>query len=113
MGKKDKEKFDLEDYTPNVEECRYVIFRTIEQAVKDYMNLEDAKSDEEKFNYESAKEFIFDDDYFMQWGDVEIRSTDLMDIVDMDPEWLRDKVNQKLHPVLDSDGIISTRRRKE
>ncbi len=113
MGRKGKEEVTLNSYTPNWEECRYVIFRVIEQSIKDYMNLESPKNDEEKFNWESAKEFLFHDDYFIQWGDHELRSVDLMEMVDIEPEWLRDKVSQKLHPVLTPDGVISTRRSKQ
>lgn len=112
MSRKVKPEIVLTDYTPNEEECKYVIFRVIYQAVADYMNLSDPKTEEEIFNWESARDFLFNEEYFLLWGTQEVKSVDLMDLVDIDPEWLRDKVNQKAHPVFHADGVITPKRIK-
>lgn len=109
MAKKPKPVDTPEPYTPNDEECRFVIFKTIYQAIADYMNLTDSKSEEDQFSYETAKDFLFDDDYWVQWGDIEIKSTDLMAIADLDPDWVRSKVLEKAHPVIGNDGVIAAR----
>lgn len=112
MSRKIKTEIVLADYTPNDEECKYIIFRVIYQAVSDYMNLGDAKTEEEIFNWQSAKDFLFNDEYYLMWGEIEVKSTDLMDLVDIDPEWIRDKVTQKAHPVFHVDGVITPKRVK-
>lgn len=77
---------------PHIDECRYLILKIIEQAVRDYLSLSQSSAPIEQHYYETACHFLFDDDYLIDYGGVEKSLHDLLDIVDIEIEWFRERV---------------------
>lgn len=74
---------------PELDECRFLIKKVIEQAVRDYAALEHAETLSDQQDYESACGFLFDDDYRIEWGGQLMSLQDLLDWVDLDQGWVR------------------------
>ena len=89
-------RFYLENYTPNMEECRFLILKVIEQAVRDFVSFADSKEPELIEVCKEARSFLFDDDYYINWGDREFCLSEMLDLVDVDIEWFRTKTREKL-----------------
>lgn len=87
--------FYLGDHAPDMEESRFLILKVMEQAIRDYLALEEAQTTHEVFLWQTAAGFIFDDDYRLMWGDQELSPEDLLGMVDINISWLRQKVRQK------------------
>ena len=87
--------FSLSDYLPDIEECRFLFLKTIEQAVRDYVSLEDTDSPNSSILWEQARDFIFDDEYTVDWGDKEMSITDILDILDIDINWFRMRTSKR------------------
>ena len=87
--------FFLSDYTPNMEECRFLVLKVVEQAVRDYISLFGSNSNSEKTLWDTAKGFIFDDEYRIMWGDKETSTEDLLHYVDIDISYLRERVRKQ------------------
>jgi hypothetical protein len=87
--------FYLSDYIPNNEECRIIILKIVEQASRDYLSLRNAKTLTLQYTWEIAREFIFNKAYLIDWGDRKISPAHLLDLIDMDIEWLRRKMKEK------------------
>lgn len=90
-AKQSEEKVDLNRTIPEIDECRFLIKKVIEQAVRDFSALEHAVSTGEQADYQSACEFLFDEDYCLNWGGQEMSLQDLLDWVDLNAEWVRKK----------------------
>ena len=108
MTKKKIER-DFKQPTPDEEETRFLILRVIEQAVKDYEFYRDKTKEEDRFIYETARDFIFDDSYMMQWGPDEtdvITPEQLCEAAGIEIAYLRNKVAKKLSPKLQKDGTF-------
>jgi hypothetical protein len=88
-------KFDLSDYTPDEEECRIIILKIIEQASRDYLALYQSKTTALQHNWETAKDFIFRENYPVNWGGRIITSAQLLELVDIDIDWLRRKMRER------------------
>ena len=98
-------KFHLSGYTPNYEECKIVILKIIEQASRDYLTLYNAKSPTLQYLWETARQFIFDDNYLIDWGNKTITPSNLLDIVDINIQWLRRKMQERFSKIeRESDG---------
>ena len=86
---------------PHIDECRILILKIIDQAIRDYLNLEHSNSPSERRYYEEACEFLFDADYYIDYGGVDKNLQDLLDILDIDIEWMRERVvklkDRKIH----------------
>ncbi len=89
-------RFYLENYLPDIEECRFLLLKVIEQAVRDYVSFADSIEPELIDICKEAKDFIFDDEYFIEWGGRELNLQIIMDILDIDLAWFRKKTRQKL-----------------
>lgn len=83
-----------ENSLPHIDECRYLILKVVEQSVRDYLALEDSRAPIEKYYFEIARDFIFNDDYVIHWGKSTKSCTDLLDILDIDIDWFRDRVRR-------------------
>ena len=82
-----------DNYTiPHIDECRYLILKMIEQAVRDYISLGNSSAPIERYYYETACEFLFDDDYYIDYGGVDRNLRDLLDILDINVDWFRERV---------------------
>ncbi len=89
-------KFYLSDYVPNTEECRFLLIKIVEQSVRDYTSLADSEEPELIDICKEARDFIFDDDYYIAWGDLELNLPMILEILDIDVGWFRDKTRKKL-----------------
>lgn len=87
--------FHLKDYTPDEEQCRFLILKVLEQAVRDYVSLASSEVPNDKALYETARDFLYDDDYTIWWGDKEMTTEQLMEIVDLDMDWVREQATKK------------------
>jgi hypothetical protein len=77
---------------PTPDECKYLILKVIEQAVRDYLSLEKTNTPIEKLYYETACEFLFDDDYIVEFGGANKTLRDFLDILDISLDWFRERV---------------------
>jgi hypothetical protein len=87
--------FYLSDYTPDPEECRMIILKIIEQASRDYLSLYKGKTSALQQTWETARDFIFKENYLMNWGGRIMTPAQLMELVDIDIDWLRRKMNER------------------
>ena len=88
--------FYLEDYLPNIEECRFILIKIIEQAVRDLVAFKDAEELDLIEIHKEAEDFIFKNDYFILWGNEELNLQMILDILDIDIDWFRDRTRKKL-----------------
>jgi hypothetical protein len=94
MRAKNSSKDDVGEFyrsMPEIDECRYLIKKVLEQAVRDFVAFKDKTSATEKYDYETAVCFLFDDTYRVDWGGREMSLQDLLDWVDIEVEWVRKK----------------------
>lgn len=82
---------ESEQTCPEIDESKYIILKVFEQAIRDFFSLENALTPIEQRYYETAVDFLFDDSYKVWWGDFERTPQDLLDVFDLDIQWVRDK----------------------
>ena len=87
--------FDLNDYIPDPEECRFLILKIVEQSVRDYLSLFGSDLSNDKHHWETAAGFIFDPEYMIIWGDTDISLEDLLDIVDINISYFRKRIIER------------------
>lgn len=94
MGKKlsVEETIEIDRVVPEMDECRLIIMKMIEQAVRDYLRLQGAVSVKDQLDYDTAVDFLFEDDYRVPWGDVELSLNDFLNILGLDTSWFRARV---------------------
>jgi len=92
----DNVQFYLEEVSLAPEEARLIVFKILEQAVKDYVDYYDTTDEQLKEDWLTAQGFIFNPDYVMQWGDIEVSPEQLLDMVDVDIQWVREQTRKKL-----------------
>lgn len=88
-------RFYLEDFRPDPEESRFLLLKVIEQSVRDYISLYNSESPGEQVLWEEARGYLFNDNYKIQWGDLEIGLEDVLTILDMDISWVRKEIKRK------------------
>ena len=88
--------FRLDNYWPDIEQCRYLILKVLEQADRDYTSLSSSQVPNERLQYRIAEAFLFEDEYYLWWGDKELKTEELLDIVDLDISWVREQTIRKL-----------------
>lgn len=88
-------RFHLSSYTPNEQEARYLLLKVVEQAINDYCSLENSDIPYANLFWESARDFLFDDRYWIYWGDLELSLEDILDIIEVDIDWVRDTARKK------------------
>jgi hypothetical protein len=77
---------------PHVDECRYLILKMIEQAVRDYLSLANSSAPIDRCHYESACQFLFSDDCYVDWGGVDRNLSSFLDILSIDIHWFRERI---------------------
>ena len=87
--------FYLSDYTPDIEECKILILKMLEQCVRDYCNFFTSEKESDQQIWQEARALLFDNGYRVLWGDMDIEVAQLLDIVDIDLEWFREEVLKK------------------
>ena len=73
------------------------MLKVLEQTIRDYVSLSDSKVQSQKEAWESARDFIFDDNYHIKWGSLEMTSEEFLDILDLDIEWIRNQTEKKFN----------------
>jgi hypothetical protein len=86
-------KFVLEEIRPQEDECRYLLLKMIEQAIRDYVNLGHSLIPVEKQHHETAKGFLFDDSYLIEYGEFEVGLSDILDVLGIEIEWFRERIS--------------------
>lgn len=81
--------FYLADFIPHEEQCRVLMLKVLEQAVRDYCSLAESSIQTEKDTWQTAKSFIYDDEHYFMWGDLELNLESFLDILDLDLVWTR------------------------
>ena len=80
---------------PHPDECRLIILKLIEQTIRDYLSLEHATTTSEKWYFNTAECFLFEDEYRIDWGGEDRSLRDFLDLLDIDIVWFREKVLKK------------------
>ena len=88
---KDEQVVDFYRSLPEVDECRFLIKKILEQAVRDFIAFRNAKTASEQYTFITAACFLFDDEYRVDWGGEEMSLQDLLDWVDLEADWVRKK----------------------
>lgn len=89
-------KFYLSDYTPNLEECNFLLLKVVEQTVRDFISLADTNEPELAEVCKEARDFIFDDEYYIDWGERQLNLPMILEILGIDIDWFRAKARSKL-----------------
>lgn len=84
--------FFLQDFHPHEDECKYLLLKILEQSIRDYVNLDRADSTVEKQYFETAREFLFNDEYWIDYGGVDFNLQSVLDVLDIGIEWFREHV---------------------
>lgn len=79
-------------FIPTEEESRYLLLKIVEQAVRDYLSLRTSNTPIDREFYETACEFLFDDDYQIEYGDLNLSLKDILEGTDVEIIWFREKV---------------------
>jgi hypothetical protein len=87
--------FYLSYYVPDEEQCRILMLKLLEQAVRDYCSMARSDLANEKLIWEEARAFLFDDDYQFRWGGYELSLESFLDILDLDINWVREQTQKK------------------
>lgn len=89
------------------EETRLLLLKIVEQAVRDYETYKNKKTSEDQAIFNNAKQFLFNPDYLIQWGDFEIGFSDICEYLELDFNWAKVKLLSHLDGTfLDLLGII-------
>ena len=78
----------------HIDEAIDLIVEIIKRAIRDFLTLSHATSLSDRFDYETACQFLFDDSYRIDYGGVEKSFQDLADIIGIDVQWIREKIMQ-------------------
>jgi len=88
-------RFYLADYMPNEEQCRILMLKVLEQAVRDFCSLARSELANEQQTWEEARAFLFENGYHFRWGDWELTLESFLDILDLDVRWVREQTQKK------------------
>ena len=83
--------FFLADFRPEPEQCRFLMLKVLEQAVRDYCSFADSIVPSEQTAWGLARDFLFDDAYRFMWGDLEVSTEEFLDLIDLDIHWVREQ----------------------
>lgn len=98
--------------TPELDECRNILLQVIKQAMDDIQAFKDKTKPEQVEIYQTAYLFLFDDDYFIKWGDIELNLEQICEIINLDIDWIRQKLSQQIEVELKKDGVVAPKRRR-
>lgn len=81
---------------PTLTSYRYLFISIIYRAIYDYLNPE--LSSLTQYDRITAKAFLFDDEYYIDWGDMLIQPSDLFETVGLNIDYVRMKL-QNPNPI--------------
>ena len=87
--------FYLSDFRPEPEQCRFLMLKVLEQAVRDYCSFVDSDIPSEQTSWGLARDFLFDNDYRFMWGDREVSTEEFLDLIDLDVHWVREQTQKR------------------
>lgn len=91
-----KTTFYLTNFYPTQKQCEYLMLKVLEHAVREYITLYQSESSHDQMVWALARDFLFDDTYRFTWGKWELSFKDFLDILDLDADWTRRKINKQL-----------------
>ena len=68
----------------------------LEQTIRDYTNPNIRDFTNGVPIWEEASDFIFDDEYRIQWGDIELSLENILTFLEIDIDWFRLRAKRKL-----------------
>lgn len=86
---------DFRNFPVYPEQARYLLLKVIEQAIRDYISLVHSTIPSEQQLWETARGFLFDDDYIIDWGNKEINLDEALMMLGLDTSWVRKEVHRK------------------
>jgi hypothetical protein len=93
--------FYLDDYEIDYEECCFILLKVVEQAIRDYCLLPWSHIPYKQEHWETARDFIFDDNYEIDWGNITLSLGNICEILafseqsKIDIDWIRRKTKEK------------------
>ena len=91
---KTNKKLTLTRTLPYIDECKNLIAKMVKQTFRDYCNLYHSTRLVDREIFQEAKDFIFDNTYVTNWGGKERNLQDFLDIIGVEIEWFRVKVEE-------------------
>lgn len=96
------ERYELnEEYTLNYEECCFLLLKVVEQAIRDYCLLQYSNLPYKDFYWQTARDFLFEDDYFIDWGSLKLCLGNICEILCcseksfLNIDWVRRKAQER------------------
>ena len=99
--------FTLSNTLPEEDECKKLIFRVLRQAILDYSNYETDSTIISEEDFLTAKDMLYDEEYLVLWGDIEVTTQELCSIIDIDTEWLLNRLERKINDKRKSQSVSS------
>lgn len=92
---------------PKLDECKTLLLHVIKQAVDDYRAFKDKTREDHQEIWVTASGFIFDDNYYIDWGDQQLNLDQICDFVGLEVNWVRNRISQQLEVKLKNDGLVA------
>jgi hypothetical protein len=88
-------KYYLEEIELNIQESKFLLYKVLEQAVRDYTSINIRDYNNGQLIWDDARAFIFDEDYTIDWGDLVLSLDDICSLLEVDIDWFRDKAKER------------------
>jgi len=76
-------------------ECNAFILYFLQKTIEDYLLLYKAKTKPSQKYYTSAAELLFNDNYYIDWGENNpVNLKQILEMIDLDIGWIRKRVNK-------------------
>jgi hypothetical protein len=92
---KEKEIF-VDPVLPTIEQAPMVVLKVIEQAIKDCVVMYGERRFDGNPTWLTAYDFIFDDEFLVEWGEILISPEEMMSLVGLNIEYMREMVRKKM-----------------
>jgi hypothetical protein len=103
----DDEDVEVDRTEPQLDECKMILLHLVRQAIDDYQLFVGKTKPEHQEIFLSASGFLFDADYLIQWGDIELSLEQICDVINLDLEWVRSKITHQIGVKLKQpEGIV-------
>lgn len=86
--------FHLSNFEIPPDQSRFLLLKIVEQAVRDYTT-EGIDTSADKEIWESARDLIYNDEYYFDWGDWVINLEEALDLLNIDISWFRSQTTKK------------------